>query len=122
MAAIARGKAAEKTACRYLRKQGLRHIDSNVSCRFGEIDLVMTDRCTLVFVEVRLRRRGNLLSAAESIDPRKQRKLATTASWYISRHQKFQDSTVRFDVIAIDGRTNDLSALQWIRDAFRPGT
>lgn len=121
MAALARGKAAEAIARQYLKTQGLRHVDSNVRCRFGEIDLVMTDDRTLVFVEVRLRKQGNLLTAAESVDSRKQRKLAITALWYIGQHQQFQSSPVRFDVIAIDGQADDRSALQWIRDAFRPG-
>lgn len=118
---ISRGQAAEAAACRYLEQQGLQCIDRNVRCRFGEIDLVMRTADLLVFVEVRYRRAANPVNAAESIDARKQRKLAMTASWYLARVPQLQDFGVRFDVVAIDGRRPGQSALQWIKDAFRPG-
>ena len=49
------GFAAEQQACTYLRKQGLRWIESNYHCRWGEIDLIMWEANYLVFVEVRAR-------------------------------------------------------------------
>ena len=118
---LERGKAAEDFALQWLCERGLQNIARNVRCRFGEIDLVMQDGPDLVFVEVRYRRAGNKLDAAASIDSRKQRKLALTAAWYLARRKPQQDRPVRFDVIAIDGRSAGHSALQWIKDAFRPG-
>jgi putative endonuclease len=116
-----RGAAAEAEARRFLEQQGLHCVDRNVRCRFGEIDLVMQVAQLLVFVEVRYRRAGNRVSAIESVDSRKQKKLALAASWYLSRHPQLQNCDMRFDVIAIDGRSQEQSALQWIKDAFRPG-
>ncbi len=117
----ARGARAEAAALAFLRKQGLTCIDRNVRCRFGELDLVMRDGECLVVIEVRFRRAGNPLSAAASVNARKQHKLALTTAWYLSRHAALQSCPVRFDVVAIDGRTGNESALQWIKDAFRPG-
>ncbi|MGB5345285.1 MAG: YraN family protein [Woeseia sp.] len=116
-----RGAAAEALACRFLEQQGLRCIDRNVHCRFGEIDLVMQAADLLVFVEVRYRRSANPVSAVESVDFRKQKKLSLAAAWYLARTPRVQNCSVRFDVIAIDGRSQAQSALQWIQDAFRPG-
>lgn len=118
---LERGKAAEDYALRWLRKRGLQSIARNVRCRFGEIDLVMQDGRIVVFVEVRFRRAGNKIDAAASVDFHKQRKLALAAAWYLGRSKPLQDRPVRFDVIAIDGRSVGHSALQWIKDAFRPG-
>ena len=116
-----RGALAETAARDYLVSQGLQCIARNVRCRFGEIDLVMQDGDVLIIVEVRYRRARNPLNAAESIDANKQRKLSLAAAWYLSRHRQLQHCPVRFDVIAIDGRMGAESALQWIKDAFRPG-
>ncbi|MEQ8208082.1 MAG: YraN family protein [Woeseia sp.] len=118
---LIRGAEAETYALKWLQKRKLRCLARNVRSRFGEIDLVMEDSQTVVFVEVRYRSATNRLSAAESVDYRKQHKLTLTASWYLARNPPLQHRPVRFDVVAIDGRTTDRSALQWIKDAFRPG-
>ena len=55
-----KGKQAEESALRWLKKQKITHLQSNYHCRFGEIDLIMLDQNVLVFVEVRLRTNRNL--------------------------------------------------------------
>lgn len=113
---IAIGQQTEQMALRYLQEKGLRHEESNYRCRQGEIDLVMSDGSTLVFVEVRYRKSGLFGSAAETIDRRKQHKLTCCARHYLSTRNKLKQAC-RFDVVSMDG---PLSALQidWIRDAF----
>ncbi|MDP1996955.1 MAG: YraN family protein, partial [Gallionella sp.] len=64
------GAQAEQHAARYLQQQGLKPVAQNYRSRFGEIDLIMQDGATLVFVEVRLRRSANFGGAAASIDAR----------------------------------------------------
>lgn len=118
---IETGCGAEARALAFLRRQGLVLVGRNLRCRFGEIDLVMVDGDTVVFVEVRYRRSGGLLGAAESIGPAKRRRLAAAAAWYLSRQPRLAARPARFDVVAIDGRSQADSALQWIEDAFRPG-
>lgn len=119
------GNRAEELALEHLRSAGLRLVARNFRCRVGEIDLVMQEGNCLVIVEVRCRqagRQGRFPSAVESIGPQKQRKLAKAALFFLARHQRFQHHAVRFDVVAYDGPAPGSYALQWIRDAFRPGS
>ncbi len=89
-------------------------VERNVSCRYGEIDLVMEDGDELVFVEVRLRRNRDYGHPAESIGAGKRARLRRSASWYLQRHGSTYSRNCRFDVVAIG---EDMHG-EWIRDAF----
>jgi putative endonuclease len=106
------GGEKEQLACRYLESQGLRLVARNHRCRHGEIDLVMRDADTLVFVEVRYRRSQRFGSAAESVDAHKQRRLAAAAGHYLQGHPC--PLPCRFDVLAIGAA----DGIDWIRNAF----
>jgi putative endonuclease len=105
------GKDAEEYALRYLNRQGLQLITRNYLTRHGEIDLIMEDSGTLVFIEVRFRRNKRFGGAGVSVTPDKQRKLLATAEHYLQRHAPNQP--VRVDVLAIEGETP-----YWIKNAF----
>jgi putative endonuclease len=77
----------------------------------GEIDLILEDRGTLVFVEVRLRNNGSFGGAAASITAHKQSKLIRTAQYYLQ--QLPAHPPCRFDAVLLDG-----GKMEWIRDAF----
>ena len=47
------GYKAEEKALFFLEERGLKVVERNFRCRFGEIDLIMQDNDVLVFVEVR---------------------------------------------------------------------
>jgi putative endonuclease len=106
------GTEAELAAQDFLQQQGLQALARNHRCRGGEIDLVMRDRDTLVFVEVRLRRNPNFGGALASVDQRKQRRLGLAAQHYLQRHR--WDGPCRFDVIGLDAR----GQCQWVKNAF----
>ncbi|WP_296900416.1 YraN family protein [Thiohalocapsa sp.] len=108
----AAGARYETQARRYLEAQGLTYIAANVSCRQGELDLVMRDGGTLVFIEVRYRASERFGGAAASVDRRKQARLLAAAGYYLSRHPT--DLPCRFDVVAMDAN----GITQWIRHAF----
>lgn len=110
------GLVAEQVAAGWLQKQGLRLLEQRVSCRFGEIDLVMRERNQLVLVEVKYRAQG-LTQAVASVSPAKQKKCSLTAQWLYSQRPAWQSLTWRFDVIALAG---DLSApkVKWLPAAF----
>lgn len=106
------GEAAERRAEQYLRAQGLRLQRRNYRSPHGEIDLIMRDGTTLVFVEVRLRSNRRFGSGADSIDRRKQQRLQRTAEHYLQRQQNLP--ACRFDVVSLDGEGD----IHWIPDAF----
>ncbi len=112
----ARGARAEALAAAFLEKQGLRVIERNWRCRFGELDLVLREGDMIVMAEVRLRTHSAFGGAAASIDHRKQAKLAATARAYLAGLANSADRPCRFDVILMaDDEGRDI---EWIRNAF----
>jgi len=114
---VARGRRFEEAAERFLHRQGLKTITKNFRCKIGEIDLVMNDRGTLAFVEVRYRARGGLVAPLETITHAKQRRIALTAAAFLQAQPAFSARPCRFDAIAVDG-DNDALRFDWIKDAF----
>ncbi|MBN4078730.1 YraN family protein [Gammaproteobacteria bacterium AH-315-C21] len=116
------GAEAESLAMHYLTARGLKLKTQNYRSRWGEIDLIMDDDKTLVFVEVRYRSRSDFGSAADSIDQRKQQRIARTALSYAQEHSLHNDIAMRFDVVLIendDKHTHHNNAkIDWIKDAF----
>lgn len=109
----ARGNAGELHARQFLEAQGLQCIVAGWRCRLGELDLVMRDDASLVFVEVRARSGNSMIDALESIGPGKQQRFVRAARAWLSRHPAAADLPARFDIIAIDG-----ADIRWLRDAF----
>lgn len=115
----AKGKDAEQAAEKFLKAQGLRPLLRNASCRLGEIDLVMQDADTIVFIEVRQRTHAGYGGAAQSVDSIKQRKLINTAQLLLQQHPDWSVRPCRFDVIAFECGSARHPPL-WYKDAFRP--
>ena len=105
------GQAGEDAALTHLTEHGLRLVQCNFRCKVGEIDLVMQDGATLVFVEVRKRADARHGGAAASVTYAKQRRLIRAAQFYLQRFK--MPPPCRFDVIAIDGAT-----LNWLKNAI----
>jgi len=117
-----RGRVIENLARDYLLGQGLSMVQQNFNCRFGEIDLIMSDPAgipapQLVFVEVRFRRSFSYGGPAASVDHRKQRKLRRCASLYLQSDPGRSFPCARFDVIAVSGEISTPSFV-WIQKAF----
>ncbi len=113
---VSAGRWAEDLALSHLRRQGLSLEDRNYRCRRGEIDLIMADGATLVFVEVRYRARSNFGDGSQSIDRRKQRRIVFTAQHYLQRHPRAASRPCRFDVVSVSGTEGN--AVHWIPNAF----
>ncbi|MFC0228189.1 YraN family protein [Serratia aquatilis] len=114
MSQRAKGAGYEIRARHYLEHAGLTFIAANVAVRGGELDLIMRDGQTWVFVEVRYRRSAAFGDAASSVTYRKQQRLLHTAAvWLAGRGASFDTSSCRFDVLAITG-----NQLEWIPNAF----
>ena len=78
-----KGQAYETKACLYLQQRGLTLLQRNYRSRHGEIDLIMQEADSLVFVEVRYRRSNRFGSGAESVSYHKQARLIATAAHYL---------------------------------------
>ena len=111
------GQRGEHQACRYLQQQGLRLKQRNYRCRRGEIDLIMEDGDTLVFVEVRYRRPSAFGGGAQSINRQKQLKLLATAQHYLQSLPS-PPPPCRIDIISIDGNAPDHARITWLCNAI----
>lgn len=110
------GATAERVAEQWLCAKGLKSLERQVACRFGEIDLVMRDKGSVVLVEVKYRE-ASLQAAVDSVTMAKRRKLGLAAKWLYGQRPEWQQLAWRFDVLAVSG---DLSApeVRWLTSAF----
>lgn len=107
------GQTQENVACHYLQEQGLKLLQRNFSCRQGEIDLIMEEGNYIVFVEVRYRKNDLYGSGLDTISIFKQKKIITTAKFFLTCKPWYHKWPCRFDVLSIG------KDITWIRDAFR---
>ena len=117
-----KGKSAEEFASDYLQRQGLNLVTQNYRCKYGEIDLIMRDKKTTVFVEVRYRKSQYFGSGAETVNYHKQRKLLATASHYLQNNPKAAKQPCRFDVVSLTANSSPDAAdyaVRWIADAIQ---
>lgn len=112
-----RGQRAESLAREFLQHAGLTFVAANVTGAGGEIDLIMREHHTLVFVEVRLRGNHGFASASESVNDRKQRKLIRAAQHYLQRTKLTDKIPCRFDVVALQ-TLDSAQPPEWIKNAF----
>ena len=117
------GDAAEQAALHFLEHQGLTLVQRNFRCKTGEIDLIMRDGTTLVFVEVRFRQSSRFGDGAASVTWRKQQRLIRAAQHYLQRSRQ-TDRLCRFDVLSAarkDGaahHSTDAIQFDWIKNAI----
>lgn len=114
------GAWGEALAADYLRRKHYSLVAAGYHCRFGEIDLIVSDRKYLVFVEVKLRKSPDFAKAMEFVDSRKQDRLRITASVYLSQNPTRLQP--RFDVIEIyapEGTATLHPEIHHMEDAFQ---
>ena len=112
------GDIAEQIAATHLTEKGLVVVANNVHCRQGEIDLIMKDHDTFVFIEVKYRKNTSFGGAIAAIPYKKQQKIIKTATIYLQQQGlKEYNTPCRFDVVAIDGDLNH-PEITWLKNAF----
>jgi len=112
------GREAEEQALEHLRQHGMTLLARNWLCKRGELDLVMLDGDTVVFVEVRYRLHSGWGGALASVDARKREKLVFAAQYFLLKESRWSQSPCRFDVVALEGTASQATRLNWIRNAF----
>ena len=113
------GAWGEAVAAEFLRSKKFKLLATNYRCRYGEIDLIVTDRRYIVFVEVKLRKSDHFAQALEHVNQHKQNKIRTTAELFLSQYET--NLQPRFDVIEIyapDGTQTKTPVINHLEDAF----
>lgn len=106
------GARFEQQARLFLESQGLKFIAANQYFKCGELDLIMQDQATIVFVEVRQRKNACFGTAVESVDWQKQQKWIDAANlWLAQQNLSLEDADCRFDLIAFGATTKEI---KWI--------
>jgi len=114
---LSRGRKAEDIACARLQQAGLALTARNYRSPFGEIDIVMQERDTLVFVEVRYRSSDDFGTPAETVDARKQARLRATAEHYLQNTPRASKKACRFDIVALTGN-GEGGDFRWLQNVF----
>lgn len=109
----------EAIAEEHLKRSGLETIARNFGVRGGEIDLIMRDLRTLVFIEVRFRKHHSRVSALESVTLKKQRRIIIAAQKFLQQTPELNRMACRFDVVAIESNeVQEHPDIEWIKNAF----
>lgn len=94
------GDRGERAAATFLKRKGMKVLARQFNTQWGEIDLVMRDRDTIVFVEVKSRHSTELGRPEERVDQKKRVNSTKAAYAFLKRYQKL-GHRARFDVVAI---------------------
>jgi putative endonuclease len=95
------GAWGEELALRYLTRQGYELVERNYRTRYGELDLILRQGNTIVFVEVKLRRGTGFGHPLEAVTPRKQASIRSLAQRYLQDRRPSFFDCLRFDVVGI---------------------
>jgi putative endonuclease len=118
MTRIQLGAMGEALAVDHLTRMGLRILQRNWRCRYGELDIIARDDAasTVVFVEVKTRTGDGYGGLAHAVTPRKVRQLRRLAGlWLAAQNQRW--AAIRIDVIGVRvgrRRTPEITHLQGI--------
>lgn len=112
------GQWGEQVAAEYLEQKGYRIIRRDWRLGHRDIDIIAATGDTLVIAEVKTRADGSPTAPEQAVDRRKMRSLAIAADAFVKKHAI--DATIRFDIIAITGRTGSVHSINHIEDAFTP--
>jgi putative endonuclease len=97
------GDLGEAAAARELERLGIRIVARNARTRYGELDLIGRDDRGHVFVEVKTRRRGSFVSAAEAVDGRKLARLQSLALAWASERRVRGRIRLVVAAVTVDG-------------------
>lgn len=112
------GDQYEQFALQYLQQQGLTLLEQHFRKGRWEIDLIMKEQDTLVFVEVKYRRQRNFGGAQYALSPSQINRLRSTAQYYLQLHHlKEHQTACRFDLLAVDGQ-GAAQQVSWLKNAF----
>ena len=111
------GRRGERAAERYLWRRGYRILARNLELGKYEVDLLAQDRDTIVFVEVKTRRRADATDPHDAVGPEKQRHLRAASQTYQARHPD-DEAYYRFDIVSVVVPDSGKPEIEHLPDAF----
>ena len=112
------GRKGERLARNYLAKRGFRCLKRNYTTKGGEIDLIMRQAKTMVFVEVKTRRSEDFAAGEEAVNFRKQKHMIAAARYFLQVHDLF-GRPCRFDVVVVVIPEKGRESIRHYENAFR---
>lgn len=112
------GRIGERAVCSHLMQQGYTIIVQNYRRRGGEIDIIAENGEHLVFVEVKTRRAGSMVSPMESITRTQQVRIIRTAMAYCAEQNADWRLQPRFDAAAVVLTGQRVISLDYVENAF----
>ena len=106
------GRRGEALAFNYLVEKNYKILNTNFSCKLGEIDIIAQKDSYIIFVEVKARSSNAFGAPPEAVTYSKQQHIKRTALYYLQKTNNL-DKFCRFDVIEILG-----DKINHIQDAF----
>ena len=112
------GEFGERCAAIYLQKKGYTVAERNYRTKYGEVDIIAMDEKFIAFVEVKTRSINSNERPIYAVNREKQRKLITTAFFYLSEHKITKQP--RFDIVEVlyDKCNNKHVLIRHIPNAF----
>jgi len=96
-----KGDRGEKMAEDFLKGKGYRLLERQFRTRFGEIDLIMQQGNTVVFVEVKTRTSHRFGLPEEAVTAQKKSHMFKAAETWLTSRDMIEETDCRFDVVAI---------------------
>ena len=94
------GRQGEELALRFLKQKGYRLVQTNYSCKLGEVDIIAKEKDVIVFVEVKTRTSTLFGPPQLAVTRAKQNQLSKVALNFL-KEKRIEDAKARFDVVAI---------------------
>ena len=112
------GIMGEKAALEYLLEKGFERVCENFSCSAGELDIIVKNEKSLVFVEVKTRTEGYMVAPCMAVGAVKQRHIIAAAYAYLAENSTCLE--LRFDVIEVikAAKSHKILEIRQIENAF----
>ncbi|MGN1138940.1 MAG: YraN family protein, partial [Ruminococcus sp.] len=110
------GNDGEKTVIKYLKKHKFKIVDTNFSCKFGEIDIIAESEDYIAFIEVKTRAYGQMLEPRCAVDKRKQQRIIKTASIFLYTYENKKQP--RFDIAEVIIDQRGKKTINYFENAF----
>lgn len=112
------GSWGERLVEVFLRDRGFTRCARNLRTPYGEIDLIMFEGETMVFIEVKTRSGKEFGLPEEAVTPSKREHLLRAIAWYLQQQGEMVESW-RVDVAAVLRNPDGSHEIEYFEDALR---